>query len=246
MKTELFTGRSEILGREMTVKVYGSGGKPVLVVPSQNGRYFDFENFGMVETCKEYIEAGKIQLFCIDTIDTETWSDEAGDPGARLQKHEIWFRYVIEEVYPWMMKENGSRGKAMVTGCSMGAFHAGNFFFRRPDLFDTLIALSGVYDPTRLIHGYFDETMYLNSPVHSLRGMPEDHPYMALYRASKIIICVGQGAWEDLMLTGTREIEQVLEEKGIPAWIDYWGFDVSHDWPWWRKQWSYFLGKVIG
>ena len=246
MKTELFTGRSEILEREMTVKVYGSGGKPVLVVPSQNGRYFDFENFGMVETCKEYIEAGKIQLFCIDTIDTETWSDEAGDPGKRLQKHEIWFRYVIEEVYPWMMKENGSRGKAMVTGCSMGAFHAGNFFFRRPDLFDTLIALSGVYDPTLLIHGYFDETMYLNSPVHSLRGMTEDHPYMALYRASKIIICVGQGAWEDLMLTGTREIEQVLEEKGIPAWIDYWGFDVSHDWPWWRKQWSYFLGKVIG
>ena len=33
----------------------------------------------------------------------------------------------------------------MCTGCSMGAFHAANFFFRRPDLFDTVVALSGVY-----------------------------------------------------------------------------------------------------
>ena len=87
--------------------------------------------------------------------------------------------------------------------------------------------------------------MYMNSPVHSLRNMPPDHPYMELFRQSKIIICVGQGAWEELMQIGTRELDEVLSQKGIPAWIDYWGYDVNHDWPWWRKQWRYFLERTM-
>lgn len=246
METKVYKEHSKILDRDMEFKVYGHGGKPVLVVPSQNGRYFDFENFGMVDVCSAEIEAGKLQLFSFDTIDAETWSDEWGDPGRRMALHEKWFHYVIDELYPRMMEINGSGQKAMATGCSMGAYHAANFFFRHPDLFDTLIALSGIYDPTLMIHGYFDENMYMNSPVHSLRNMPADHPYMDLYRKSKIIICVGQGAWEDLMLVGTRELDEVLCQKGIPAWIDYWGYDVDHDWPWWRKQWRYFLDRVLG
>ncbi len=36
----------------------------------------------------------------------------------------------------------------------------------------------------------------------------------------------------------------ILEAKGIPAWIDLWGYDVNHDWPWWRKMLPYFLGKL--
>jgi esterase/lipase superfamily enzyme len=30
----------------------------------------------------------------------------------------------------------------------------------------------------------------------------------------------------------------------VPAWFDYWGYDVNHDWPWWRRQLPYFLGKL--
>ena len=48
METKVYKEYSNCLGRDMEFKVYGHGGKPVLVVPSQNGRYFDFENFGMV------------------------------------------------------------------------------------------------------------------------------------------------------------------------------------------------------
>ncbi|NLB08307.1 MAG: esterase, partial [Clostridiales bacterium] len=27
--------------------------------------------------------------------------------------------------------------------------------------------------------------------------------------------------------------------------IDYWGYDVHHDWPWWRIQMPYFLGNIV-
>ncbi|MBP3466141.1 MAG: hypothetical protein J6K01_00820 [Paludibacteraceae bacterium] len=54
-----------------------------------------------------------------------------------------------------------------------------------------------------------------------------------------------QGAWEDDLLAGTRELEAVLREKNIPAWIDYWGKDVSHDWVWWQRQIVYFFDKIL-
>ena len=56
----------------------------------------------------------------------------------------------------------------------------------------------------------------------------------------------GQGAWEDLLLAGTRRLDEVLRRKGIRAWVDCWGPDVNHDWPWWKKQIRYFLPNVVG
>jgi esterase/lipase superfamily enzyme len=73
----------------------------------------------------------------------------------------------------------------------------------------------------------------------------EDPWYLDQYRQSKIVVCAGQGAWEDEMLRDTLELKRILESKDIPAWIDIWGSDVNHDWPWWRKMLPYFLDKLV-
>ena len=150
----------------------------------------------------------------------------------------------MREVCPLM--ESCSDGNRLMTmGCSMGAFHAGNLFFRFPDRFDATICLSGVYDAANILGGYMDDLVYLNSPIHCLPNMPADHPYMALYRRSHMFFCVGQGAWEDELLADTRKLDAVLKAKNIPAFVDYWGYDVNHDWDWWRRQAAYFLGKIM-
>lgn len=127
----------------------------------------------------------------------------------------------------------------------MGGFHAGNFFFRRPDLFDTLLALSGLYHADYFFGGYMDDLVYNNSPLHYLAGMPDDHFYWDTYRNRRIICCVGQGKWEDDLLASTRRLDTLLAEKNVPRWFDYWGFDVDHDWPWWRNQIWYFMSKIV-
>ena len=33
----------------------------------------------------------------------------------------------------------------------------------------------------------------------------------------------------------------ILRDKNIPAWVDYWGKDVSHDWEWWHRQLVHFM-----
>ena len=128
----------------------------------------------------------------------------------------------------------------------MGASHAANFFFRRPDVFDTVIALSGYYSSDMFFNNYMDDLVYANSPLHYLEGMSYNHPHVQKYRESNIIICTGQGAWEDDMIRSTTRLKELLEYKDVGAWIDFWGYDVNHDWPWWRIQFPYFLEKVLG
>lgn len=133
----------------------------------------------------------------------------------------------------------------LATGCSMGGFHAANFFFRRPDIFDTLISLSGIYYASYFMPNYHDPLVYDNSPQDYLANMPDDHPYIDIYRNRNIILCVGQGNWEEELLDSTRKLDALLRSKNISAWVDYWGFDSAHDWVWWRKQIVYFMEKVI-
>lgn len=237
---------SYYLQREMEFKIYGRGGKPVLVFPCQNGRFFDWEGFGMLDTLGDYLEEEKIQLFCADTIDAETLSNRHGNPYDRVRRHEAWYNYIVEELVPRIQRINGTGQGILTTGFSMGAYHAANFFFRRPDLFDSVIALSGIYDTNEMYGGYMDEVVYANDPCASLSNMPLDHPYIAMFNQRKIIICVGQGAWEGPLLEGTRRLDEVLRSKGIHAWVDYWGLDVNHDWPWWKKQIRYFLPQIVG
>lgn len=242
---------SQQLGRDMEFKIYGHAGKAMLYIPCQNGRFFDFENFKMNEQLSPWIESGRLQVFSVDTIDTETWSDEQGDPRRRIERHEQWVRYLMQEIVPQMQQRARERNheadpKLLVFGCSMGAMHAGNLYFRFPDVFDGGLALSGMYDSMYGFGSYMDELVYQNSPVDFLRNMPWDHPYKELYRRGNMIICVGQGAWENETLDSTRRLAQVVAEHDISAWVDFWGHDVCHDWDWWYRQVDYFMPKLLG
>ena len=55
MKVEYYKEYSFSLARDMEFKVFGRGGKPVLAVPCQAGRFYDWENFGMVETLLDFL-----------------------------------------------------------------------------------------------------------------------------------------------------------------------------------------------
>jgi len=241
MKTEYHNWHSSSLGHEMALKVYGYYGKPVIVFPAQAGRFFDFENFGMVRAVESQIESGRIKLFCLDSVDAQTWANWDAHPADRARRHQDYDRYFTDEVTPFVQQHCGSsQQKFIATGASMGAYHAANFFFRHPDIFNTIIALSGVYSLKMFVGEYMDENVYFNSPINYLPNL-NDPWYLDQYRQSNIIICCGQGAWEDEMIADSHALKQILESKDIPHWVDFWGYDVNHDWPWWRKMLPFFL-----
>ena len=250
MEIQYYKQYSPALNRDMEVNIYGHAGRPVLFIPCQDGHHGDFEGFHMTDTWAPWIESGKVMVFSIDTIDDETWSNTNGDPYWRGQRHEQWIRYITDEMVPFMRSmvnaRNGWDGYPgiIVFGCSLGASHAANLYLRRPDLFDGLLALSGIYTSEYGFGDYRDETVYNNSPVHYMANMPADHPYIARYNDHKGVICVGQGAWEQT--DTTFRLKEIFAEKGINVWVDIWGYDVNHDWPWWHKMVPYFLPYILG
>ena len=243
MYTETLTHYSPALERDMHMKIYGHGGVPFLAFPTQDGMCRQLEDFGMIDQLSDYLGQGRIQLFAVDSADTDSWSLRGGDGGWRAWRQELYYRYIVDQVVPFMRERNW--GLPITFGMSMGANHAALTFLRRPELFGGMLALSGVFNTDLFFDGYMDPTLYENSPERFLPNLPADHPYIELYNRKKIIFCEGQGAWEEDGVNSLRFLQQVFEQKGIHAWCDFWGYDVNHDWPWWFKQVRYFLPFLL-
>ncbi len=247
MKRELITHYSEYLNRDMHILVHGEpGGTPMVAFPCQDGMCDNWESFGMQDTIGDFIENGDVQLFSVDTVDTESWSDDNGDPGHRSWIQEMYYNYIIEEALPLIRKINGTDKLPISIGFSLGATHAAIVAFRRPDLFGCLLGCSGCYDADFFWHGYSDERVFNNNPVQILEYLPADHPYIDIYKDRKYVICVGQGRWEEEGLRTAAMLERSCNEKDINIWIDRWGYDVDHDWPWWRVEIRYYLPWFLG
>jgi esterase/lipase superfamily enzyme len=229
----------------MELKVYGHWGVPVLIFPSQGGRYHDFEDYGMVDACRSFIDDGRIKLYAVDSVDNQSWANFGAHPADRGRRHEDYDRYIVHECLPFVRDDCGGRELACLTaGCSMGGYHAVNFFLRHPDAFGGCISMSGMFDLRLFVGDYMDDTVYFNSPLCYLPDT-SDPWYLERYRQGRVVVCVGQGDWEEPMIAAARDIKGILQAKGIWNWVDFWGHDVSHDWPWWRRQWPYLLGVIL-
>ncbi len=241
MNREYHKRYSAILGQDMELLRFGHAGKPVLVFPCQEGRFYEYEDFGMTEVLKPWIESGTLQLFCVDSIDKQSWCNWHAHPYDRARRHDAYDRYLMQEALPFIREFSDEL--LCATGCSMGGYHSANFFFRHPDVCDSLIAISGLFQLSMFIGDYFDEMVYFHTPLAYLANMT-DPWYLDRYRRSRIFVGVGQGAWEDEMLADTWPLKRILEEKQVPATVDFWGYDVNHDWVWWRKMVPYFISQL--
>ena len=233
---------SPSLGQDMTLKVYGHEGRPLLAFPSQDGRWWDFEGWGMVDAVAGFIDVGRLRLIAVDGIDWQSWTNESLAPVDRARRHDDYDRYLADEVIP-LVRETTGWERAWATGASMGGYHAANVLFRHPDQFDGLVAMSGLYQLGLFVGDDASEGVYLNSPLRYLPNL-EDPWYLERIRAARLAFAVGRGAYEDAMLADTRALGDVLEAKGIPAIVDEWGEDVNHDWPWWRRMLPYYLERL--
>lgn len=137
----------------MELLVHGHAGAKVLVFPTRYARFHEYENLRIVEALRPKLDAGQLQLFCVDSVDEEAFYNAAAHPADRVLRHLAYEQYVLNEVLPFMDSVNDNP-YTIAHGCSMGAFHAANIAFRHPDRFHKLAAFSGRYDPTLSIEHF--------------------------------------------------------------------------------------------
>jgi esterase/lipase superfamily enzyme len=242
---DLFGWKSPRLGFEMPIVRYGRAGHALLLFPTAQADFLENERFWLVKSIEPLIKAGRVQVFSIDSINKHAWMNRKVPVPEKARRQKLYSGYVEEEVVPHIRRclANPS-ARIGVTGASFGAFHAANAFFRRPDLFDTLIGMSGFYDLRGdYLNGFMNDDAYFNNPMSFLENLG-DRGVLDTYRRSQIHIITGQGAFE--APDCSRRLSALLWSKGIPNNLDVWGHDVNHDWPWWRKMLPHYLGERVG
>jgi len=231
---------SPSLNKHMEIVTYGHYGLPLLLFPTAAADYLEYERFYLIEAIREFIDAGKVKVFSINSINSESWLNRQVPAQYKAIRQMEYNRYVTEEVVPYVWNSCQGRVGLISTGASLGAFHAANQLFRRPDLFDGMIAMSGSYD----IRGYYrddyhDENVYFNNPVEYLPNLNDDYYLPMLRQKEHIHILTGQGSYENP--DASRRLAGLLSQKSIPHTLDVWGYDMPHDWPTWRKMLPYYL-----
>lgn len=212
-----------------------------MVFPSARGRFHEYEDFQMIHTLTEFIEGGKIKVFCPDGNDWESWFNDSIPPAMRARRHNDYQNYIINEVHPFISHHNKSDFvQVMGTGSSFGAYHALNFGLKFPWHFSHLICLSGNYDVRERVWGYYDDEIYFNSPKDYIPNLA-DHETLEAIRRIKIALVVGQGPWEGNCIDGTIEMSGILNAKAIGHERALWGYDIPHDWTSWRKMIYHYI-----
>lgn len=235
---------SHRLGREMPLVAYGHAGYPLLMFPTAGADFLEYERFHLVEAIRPLIEAGRVRVYSINSVNRYSLLNEEASPQWKAELLSRYDSYITEDVLPLIKQDTGDAGaRPLVTGASLGAFLSANAYFRHPDLLRGMIAMSGSYDVRSYLQGYHDENVYFNNPMSYLPNLNDDYYLPLLRRAEAIYIVSGQGAYE--APERSRQLSAVLSAKGIPHQLELWGHDVDHDWPWWRKMLPYYLEKIL-
>src|SRR5690349_17010619 len=83
MNREYHRWYSPSLNREMELLIFGHAGARVLVFPTSLGKYYEWEDRGMIGVLHEHLERGWLQLYCVDSVDAESWYARWAHPGGR-------------------------------------------------------------------------------------------------------------------------------------------------------------------
>lgn len=235
MKRAYRTWWSPALERDMELLAFGEGGTPVLVFPTSMGRFYQWEDFGMIGHLAGRIEEGWLQLWCVDSVDAESFYAKTKPWQERVARHLAYERYLVDELLPAVRAENGV-DFLVLAGASFGAFHAATLATRRPGIARKVVGLSGAYDAARWLDGARAGDAYFVNPLAFLPEL-RDERYVDPLRATEIVLATGR---DDPNVEDSRRLATILQEKAVPASLHLWD-GWAHDWPYWKEMVDAFL-----
>src|SRR6266487_79852 len=231
MERDYVRSWSRALGREMELLHFGHAGVPVLAFPTSMGRFFQWEDFGMVGSLAARIAGGAVRLWCVDSVDSESWYSSERAPEDRVSRHLEYERYVLDELLPQVPEP------PVLTGTSFGAFNAVLFCLRHPDRFRGWIDMSGVFDNSPWLGGYQADETYFTSPVAFVPGLADERLLGPLRAMRPMVLATGS---EDANVQDSVTLGEQLRAKGIEVRLDLWP-GWQHDWPYWQRMLDHYL-----
>jgi esterase/lipase superfamily enzyme len=226
----------------MGLVVYGHWGPPMIMFPTSGGDEEEYERQSLIAAIAEFIDAGRVKAFCVNTNHRDSFASHGAHPFHRSWMQRQYDEYIRREVVPFVRHHCQSPDIPIWTmGASLGAYHAVNTLFKYPDVVKRCYALSGVYDMRRSMDGAYDENFYFNNPVDYLANLSDPWAIGHL-RTCDIHIATGSGPWE--RSEESYRLSAVLNSRGVFHHLDDWGQQGGHDWPYWKHQMKEYLAHA--
>jgi esterase/lipase superfamily enzyme len=173
MQREYRKWKSPSLGRDMEILVFGKEGTPVLIFPTGEGSFHEWEDQGVMNEVQEQIENGYNQFFCVDSVVQESYLNKDVDPYVRLMRENQYQMYIMDEVLPLISEENPNP-YLITAGAGLGAYQSLLFALKYPYSINKVISISGHFDINVHLDGFKDDNSYFNNPIEFLPNMNDE------------------------------------------------------------------------
>ncbi len=225
---------SHIMSRDIDLLVSGHWGYPILMFPTSMGNFLQNKDFGLPDTVGDLVDAGKIKLYNIDSIDFQSFYAKDLPAHTKIYNYNLYTQFLKDELVPAIQRECGVH-RIGVAGCSFGGYHCSNFAFKNPDLVAHLFSMSGAFSIKSFMKGHYDDNVYFNEPMDFMN-------HAESWKFNHMNIVLGTSDW-DICREDNLNMSRLLANKGINHWYDEKRW-ASHDWPLWKTMFSEYVRKM--
>ena len=231
MNREYHKWYSSRLGRDMELLVFGHAGLPVLVFPTSGGRFYEFEDRGMIGALAGRVDRGDLQFYCVDSVDMESWYNRNVPPRWRIARHVQYEDYLIHEVVPLVRIEKPRPAlclaRLQLRRVSRRQHRPAPSRYLHRDALDVR-RIRPFQLPSRLLRPGL-----LLQPAHALSAQSRRSRGSSIdYRRNSYMLATG---WDDQCLGQNQNLDRIMSSKGIPHKLYTWDAYNSHDWPTWQR-----------
>jgi esterase/lipase superfamily enzyme len=231
MKKKTEKWRSPSLGKDMELAIYGESGTPIIGLPTRGATCGQWNEFKMVDSISYQIENGFNQLFCLSSIDEESFLNEEASPDQRIVRQQQFESYLVEEVVPFVHEQN-SIGFIIIAGTDLGGYHAINTALKHPGYFGKAIGISGIYDIKRFMDSHYDDNVYYNNPVDFIPNLNNRELLNEIRKVDFRLVSFNNDKRKD----DAQRMSNVLRMKFIEHKLDVWDIDSKNEWEQWPRM----------
>lgn len=231
MKSNTEKWRSPSLGKDMELTIYGDSGTPIIGLPTRGASCNQWEEFGMVDAIEYQLENGFNRLFCLSSVDDESFLNENATPPQRIVRQQQYESYLVDEIVPYV-KEKNEAGYIIIAGIDMGGYQAVNIALKHPASFGKAIGISGIYDIQRFMDDFYDDDVYYSNPIDFVPNINRQPLLNRIRDVDFRLVSFDHDERKD----DAERMSTVMRMKFIDHNLDIWGLDSSSEWELWPQM----------
>ena len=231
------------IGHDMGVAVFGHWGPPLLAFPTSHGDEWELQRHGLIDAIGDFIDAGRVKVFCVGSNNTESFLNEGAPPAAPKLAAAHVRRVHPRRGDPLHLRQlpEAAACRLGTMGASLGAYHAANTLFHYPHL------VKRCYEPVRDLQsartswaGCTTTTSISRTPSITSAGLT-DPWFLEQLATCEIRLATGSGPYEKSAYW--YAMSGVLAHEGIRHHLDDWGERGGHDWAYWKAQLREYISR---